>query len=250
MIPAQSPPLGYAHRGFSLDGAENSLAAFAAAVALGYRHLETDARASADGRAIAFHDPLLDRVTNHHGRVNRLSWQQISQARIVGREPIPLLEDVLGSFGGVHFNIDVKSDDAIGPTLDALGRTRSWQRVRLAAFSHRRLQALRRAAGPAVATALSPAEVLALLARRGRLPVTAGQPAAVAAQVPPGPAALPLVTARFVRLAHERGAQVHVWTVNTRPAMVRLLDLGVDALITDRADILREVLLERGAWPG
>lgn len=244
-------PVGYSHRGFSPDGAENSLAAFQAAVDLGYTHLETDARATADGVAIAFHDPMLDRVTNHTGRLLELTWAQVRQARILGREPIPSLEDVLAGFPGARFNIDVKSDAAIGPTLDALRRTNSWRRVRLAAFSHRRVRVLRRAAGPEVAGALSPPEVAALKLGRLRWPAGLAGSAELppAAQVPLGSAALPLVTRRFVTAAHRLGLQVHAWTINTRSEMTALFDLGVDAVMSDRADLLREVLRERGAWP-
>jgi len=244
-------PVGYSHRGFSPDGAENSIAAFQAAVDLGFTHLETDARATADGVAIAFHDPMLDRVTNHTGRLSELTWAQVRQARILGREPIPSLEDVLAGFGAARFNIDVKSDAAIGPTLDALRRTNSWHRVRLAAFSHRRVTALRRSAGPAVSSALSPAEVLALKLGRTRLPagLSGIHELPPAAQLPLGSAALPVITERFVATAHRLGLQVHAWTINTRAEMTALFDLGVDAVMSDRADLLREVLRERGAWP-
>jgi glycerophosphoryl diester phosphodiesterase len=243
-------PVGYAHRGFSLDGTENSIAAFQAAVDLGYSHLETDARVTGDGVAVAFHDGVLDRVTNHTGALSRLSWAELSSARIMGREPIPRLEELLATFGHAQFNIDVKSHAAIGPTLDALRRTNAWHRVRLAAFSHARLVALRRAAGPRVATSLSPREVLAC--RLGRRAAPAGVLAdgrvAAAAQVPPGAARLPLITRSFIVTAHRLDIDVHVWTINDRREMVRLLDLGVDAIMTDRADLLRDVLIERGQW--
>ncbi len=240
-------PVGYAHRGFAPDGAENSMAAFAAAVQLGYRFLETDARATADGVALAFHDDRLDRVTNHTGRLRELSWREVGQARIQGREPIPLLADVLAGFGEVVVNIDVKSDDAVGPTLAAIARTNSWHRVRLASFSHRRLRRLRAAvSGTGVASALSPIEITVLKSgRRPRLP--AGD---YAAQVPPGRGSLALITPAFVRSAHAHGIAVHAWTVNDRTEMSRLLALGVDAIITDRADELRDVLIGRGQWPG
>lgn len=257
-------PIGYAHRGYSVDGAENSLAAFQAAVTLGYRHLETDARVTADGVAVAFHDQVLDRLTNHSGRLADLSWRQVSQARIAGREPIPLLEDVLAGFGEVGVNIDVKSHSAIGPTLEAIRRTGCWHRVRLAAFSHARVQALRRAAGPAVASALSPREVVALKATAGgagrlwrpgrpggrppRSPSGAQWPDR-AAQVPAGFGSVRLITPSFIAAAHQRGIAVHAWTINRRSEMVRLLELGVDGIITDEAELLRAILLERGQWP-
>lgn len=243
-------PVGYAHRGFSPDGAENSLAAFQTAVDLGYRFLETDCRVTADGVALAFHDSILDRVTNHSGRVRDLSWQQVNQARIVGREPIPRLEEVLGTFTDAFINVDVKSHAGIGPALDAIRRTGSWHRVRLAAFSHSRLLELRRAAGPGVASGLSPKEIMALKAGDRRLRQRFASGADLAAQVPAGAGALRLITPRFIECAHEADIAVHAWTINRRSEMVRLLDLGVDGIITDRADVLREVLLERGQWPG
>jgi len=225
------------------------MAAFQAAVDLGYRYLETDSRASADGVAIAFHDYSLDRVTNHLGRLKDLPWSEIAAARIFGHAPIPRLEDVLDTFEDQQFNIDVKSHSAIGPTLDVLRRTNAWHRVRLASFSHSRISVLRQAAGPEVASALSPPEILALFAaHRGR--VGQLQPAGSdwAAQVPSGPSWLRLVTPRFIASAHARGIAVHVWTINDRAEMSRLLDLGVDGIMTDRADTLRDVLLERGQW--
>jgi glycerophosphoryl diester phosphodiesterase len=238
------PAIAFAHRGFSAVEAENSMAAFQAAIDLGYRYLETDSRVTADGIAVAFHDGALDRVTNHVGRLRDLKWDQVAEARIYGREPIPLLDDVLATFADVAINIDVKSHSAIGPTLDAVRRTNAWRRVRLAAFSHSRLTALRNAAGPSVATGLSPPEISAIAA--GRVPRAVGGDRA--AQVPAGYRWLRLVTPRFIETSHRAGMPVHVWTINNRAEMVRLLDLGVDGIMTDRADVLREVLQERGEW--
>jgi len=257
------PAIGIAHRGFAPDGAENSMAAFQAAVDLGYRHLETDARVTADGVALAFHDEVLDRVTTSSGRLRQLSWRQVSTARIRGREPIPRLEEVLSAFGEVNLNIDVKCDAAVRPTLEAIRRTGAWHRVRLASFSAARLRRLRRLAAPGTATALSPVEVVALRhSRLGSLrggwhgqPVHSGPAAAppgsagLAAQVPARLGPLQVVQPRLLAAARSAGIEVHVWTVNQRAEMVRLLDLGVDAIMTDRADLLRDVLRERGQWP-
>ena len=266
-------PIAFAHRGYSPDRAENSMAAFTAAVDLGYGYLETDARVTADGIAVAFHDYLLDRVTTHTGRLADLRWDELSRVRIRGREPIPRLADVLTALPDTRFNIDVKCHAAVGPTLDAIRQAAAWHRVRLAAFSHPRCLLLRGAAGPAVGSALSPREILALkLTERHVPPVrrapvaraaplrarwhrlggarAASLPADVAAQVPAGPRHARLVTAAFVAAAHSRGFPVHVWTVNDPGEMTRLLDLGVDGIISDRADLLRDVLRGRGHWPG
>ncbi len=229
------------------------MAAFQAAVDLGYRHLETDARVTADGVALAFHDGVLDRVTDSSGRLRRLSWRQVSTALIRGREPIPRLEEVLSAFGEVNVNIDVKCDAAVRPTLEAIRRTNAWHRVRLATFSAARLRRLRRLAAPGTASALSPVEVLAL--RHGRLAsmarAWAGPPgsASLAAQVPVRVGPVRVVKPGLLAAARSAGVEVHVWTVNQPDEMVRLLELGVDAIMTDRADLLREVLRERGQWP-
>ena len=253
-----SAPFAIAHRGFSLDGAENSIAAFQAAIDLGCRYLETDARATADGTAIAFHDSVLDRLTNHTGRIDRLDWPDLKGARVVGREPIPKLEDVLSLDPTRFVNIDVKADSAIGPTLDAIRRANAWGRVRLAAFSHRRLQVLRAAAGPRVASGLSPIEVGWLKSEAvplgvGRLsqavrPTRTKQAALwkPAAQVPHG-LGLPVIDRRFVAEAHRQGIEVHAWTVNEPTAMRHLLSLGVDAIVTDRPDRLHRLLATIGS---
>src|SRR5690349_17206546 len=111
---------GYAHRGFSPDGLENSMAAFQAAVDLGYRYLETDAHGTADGVAVALHDASLDRTTDGTGRVADLPWSVVRRARIGGVEPVPLIEDVLGTWPDVRLNVDVKERSAIGPVAAAI----------------------------------------------------------------------------------------------------------------------------------
>ncbi len=245
-------PAAFAHRGFAPDGAENSLAAFARAVDLGYGYLETDARVTSDGVALAFHDDILDRVTDRAGILSRLTWSQVRGARIAGREPIPLLADVLGAFPGVRVNIDIKSGAALLPAVEAIRRTGSGDRVCVAAFSDRRLRAARAMLGPEVCTALGPAEVARLkVASRGpdagivrRVLRLTGR----CAQVPVGLPGMRLVDDRFVRAAHSAGLAVHVWTVDDPDRMRRLLDLGVDGIMTDRADVLRTVLQERGEW--
>jgi glycerophosphoryl diester phosphodiesterase len=244
-------PVAFAHRGGAAGGLENSMAAFARAVDLGYRYLETDVHATADGVLLAFHDHRLDRVTDRQGEVARLPWSEVSRARIGGVEPIPLLEDLLGTWPDIRLNVDVKERGAIGPLVAALRRTRSVDRVCVASFSHRRLAAVRRELGPQLCTALSSTGVL-------RLRVAAGSPVAhplaprgvPCAQVPDRWGPLSVVTPALVRLAHARGQRVHVWTVDDPARMAHLLDLGVDGLMTDDLVTLREIMRARGDWPG
>ena len=247
-------PLAFAHRGFSLEGLENSMTAFSAAVALGYRYLETDVRATRDGVALAFHDPTLDRVTDRSGCVAELDWAEVSQARIGGKEPIARLDDLLDAWPHVRLNIDVKDLAAVAPLAEALERTRAHDRVCVASFSDRRRRdVLRRLSAPVATSggrwtvagfrlAASPARVAALVARTLQ--------DVDCLQVPERAGPVRLVTAATVAAAHAAGKQVHVWTVNEKPRMHRLLDLGVHGLVTDQAPMLRDVLRTRGAWSG
>ena len=148
-------PIPFAHRGGASDKPENTLAAFERAVELGYRYVETDAHLTADGVLLAFHDHVLDRVTDRTGVVADLPWAEIQQARVDG-EPIPLLEDLLGAWRDVRVNIDPKHDAAVGPLVDLLGRCNAFDRVCVAAFSDRRLTRVRRMSGGRVCTALGP----------------------------------------------------------------------------------------------
>lgn len=244
-------PFVLAHRGFSRDGLENSMAAFAAAVDLGVTHLETDVHATADGRLVAFHDRVLDRVTDGFGPVAGLSWEAVARARIGGTEPVPLLEDVLRTWPKVRVNVDVKAAAAIGPLVDVVDRTRSWDRVCVASFSDARRRAVLRRLPPGVASSPGRNGVAAFWAatrgpyRPGALRRLTRD--VVCLQVPERLGPTRVVDARLVRAAHAVGLQVHVWTVDEADDMRRLLDLGVDALITDRADTAVEVVRERGA---
>ena len=246
-------PRAFAHRGWhtgDLAGRENSLAAFTRAVEQGFRYLETDVHATADGVLVAFHDHFLDRVTDATGRIAGLTWEQVSSARIGGREPVPRLVELLDAFPQARFNIDAKAHSAVGPLLDVLGTTAAADRICLGSFSDRRLDQLRRSAPAPVVVSLGPRQVLRLVsaAASGR-PYTAPE-RAVAAQVPTHYGRLPVVTGRFVRTAHDAGLEVHVWTVDDPTEMRRLLDLGVDGIMTDRPDLLTQVLRQRGQWTG
>ena len=262
-------PAAFAHRGGAAHAPENSWPAFEHALGLGYWYLETDVQATADGVLVAFHDRTLDRVTGRPGRIARLPHREVAAALIGGTEPIPLLEDLLGAWPDVRFNIDVKDSHAIRPLADVLRRTGAWDRVCVTSFSATRLRSVRRVLDRPVCMAASPlgTAVVRFGTPRGprnrtrpgqgrpgpaRTAGRAGYPALAerlartgvrCAQVPAS-----VATPSFVARAHVLGLHVHAWTVNAPDVMHRLLDSGVDGIMTDETVALRDVLLSRGEW--
>lgn len=243
-------PIAFAHRGGAAHQPENSWAAFEHAIALGYTHLETDARATRDGILLAFHDRTLDRVTDRKGRIARMPYRDVAGARIGGTEPIPLIEDLIGAWPDLRFNVDLKDVPAIRPMMEVLRRTASWDRVCVTSFSARRLHAARALLDRPVCMALSPAGVAALRLTGG-IPRFGDALAAMLASTGVACAQIPLqvATPSFIRKAHDAGLQVHLWTLNRRQDMERALDLGADGIMTDQTVMLRDLLTERGLWP-
>ncbi|MER6626666.1 glycerophosphodiester phosphodiesterase [Streptomyces sp. NPDC000987] len=240
-------PIAFAHRGGAADGLENTVLQFRRAVRTGYRYIETDVHVTADGRLVAFHDETLDRVTDGAGRIADLPWREVAGARVAGAEPVPLFEELLETFPEVCWNVDVKAEAALRPFLGLVERTAAWDRICVGSFSEARVVRAQRLAGPRLATSYGTRGVLGLRLRSWGVPAAVRR-SAVAAQVPEAQSGIQVVDRRFVRTAHARGLQVHVWTVNEPERMHRLLDLGVDGIMTDHIDTLREVMEERGVW--
>ncbi|MDQ1495823.1 MAG: glycerophosphoryl diester phosphodiesterase [Actinomycetota bacterium] len=235
-----------AHRGGASEAPENTMLAFERAVRLGYRYVETDVHVTSDGVLLAFHDDVLDRVTDGRGRVDSLPWSVVQHAKVDGREPIPLFEDLLGAFPEIRVNIDPKHDGAVPALVGVLRKCDAIDRVCVGAFSDRRLARVRALLGPTVCTSLGPRNIAKLRSASYGVPV--GRLPSPCAQVPTSVRGVSLVDERFVAAAHARGVKVHVWTIDDRAEMIRLLDLGVDGLMTDRPEVLREVLESRGEW--
>ena len=245
-------PVAFAHRGGAAHAPENSWTAFEHAIKLGYAYLETDARATSDSKLVAFHDRTLDRVTDATGPVSECSYRDLAALRISGTEPIPLIEDLLGAWPDVRFNIDLKDVPGISLLPEVLRRTGAWDRVCVTSFSGRRLRTARGLLDRPVCMAASPAAIAGVRCNVGasaswpqiRMFADSLSRACVRCAQVPGRVATPA----FVRRAHALGLDVHVWTINDRAEMIRFLDLGADGIMTDDIQALRDVLIERGQW--
>ncbi|MFN8097182.1 MAG: glycerophosphodiester phosphodiesterase family protein [Dermatophilaceae bacterium] len=246
-------PVALAHRGGSFFapnlGRENTIAAFAHAVALGYGYIETDVQSTADGVLLVFHDDRLERVTDRRGVIAEQTYADIRHARTVAGDQIPTLDEVLETFPETRFNIDCKTEPAVAPLVEAVRRHHAVDRVCVGSFSTKRLTAVRRALGPGLATAAGTRGVAAMRFTPG-LVTRLLHSAAPVFQIPltmrvAGRDVL-IFNEGLLRRVHRLGKHVHVWTVDDRPEMERLLDLGVDGLVSDRIDVLRAVFADRG----
>lgn len=243
----------FAHRGGWVSPGdaprENTVYAFRRAVEFGYRYLETDVWATADDELVAFHDDRLDRVTDATGLVGEHTWEELRDVRIGGIDPIPRMADLLDDLGGARFNIDIKDDRAVRLLADTIARLGAQDRVCVASFSTARLTEFRRLA-PGVATAVSPAGVVVATHGLGLRRLWRDRGLALQIPVRYEGAPLELIRPAVIRLAHAAGQVVHVWTVDEEAEMHRLIDLGVDGLVSDDITTLKRVLVERGLWEG
>jgi glycerophosphoryl diester phosphodiesterase len=253
-------PFAIAHRGSRILWPENTMIAFQGAVSLGYGWLETDVHVTADGVVVCLHDHTLDRTTSAAGPVATRTFVELSGIdaghhhgpgeshpfRGAGAV-IPSLEEVVTTFPDVRVVVDLKRDGTEAPLARLIERLSLWDRLVVGSFSDARLRRFRALTGGRVATSTGPrATVVRWAASGARL----RPPAAPALQVPMTYGRMRVVTRRSVAAHRSAGSQVHVWTVNEEPVMERLLEWGVDGIITDRPDLLREVMTRRGAWTG
>ncbi len=260
MIPENwVPPLAIAHRGSRVLWPENTMEAFSQAVALGFRFLETDLHLTADGVLVCFHDDTVDRTTDGTGAVDSFSFDELASLdagfrhNSLGGHPfrgkgvsIPSLEEAVTALPEVSFVVDLKADGQVRLLADLIERLSLQDRLIVGSFSDQRLEEFREATGGRVATSTG-----AMLSRMWLLASRVGRGAggdASALQLPTQVRGIKVVDKKLVDTAHANGLQVHVWTVNDPVEMEAYLDLGVDGIISDRPDLLREVLISRGQW--
>ncbi len=242
-----------AHRGGAAEVPENSWSAFAHTVERGLKYIETDAHATTDGVVVLLHDEDLDRTTTGTGPVTARSWAELADVRDDSGEGLVRLDEALERFPHLRFNVDAKSDSVVEPLAELAAANP--ERVLIASFSDERLRRAR-ALAPEVATSLGQSAVTRLVGL-AQAPLSAAVPLArrvpavreaVAVQVPPQHRGIPVVTRRFVRLAHALGLAVHVWAADDAATWKRVLGAGADGIITDHPTTARSWLAPRGPW--
>ena len=218
--------------------------AFQYAIDLGYRYVETDCHLTKDGVVVAFHDPELDRVSNEVGPINTWLWEDLQQITINDTGTMASISQLLEEFPTTRFNIDVKSDEVTAPLLAVLDKHSAFDRVCIGSFSDSRLSKVRRAHPGSACTSFGPLGVLGCIAGSFGLPFKARGGNAL--QISPTFRGAPLLSERLIEYAHEIGLAIHIWTIDDVDEMHRLLDMGVDGIMTDRPSVLQQVFTERG----
>lgn len=231
----------YAHRGGAREATENSITAFRQAASLGFTYLETDVRPTRDGVAVLHHDADLDRTTDGSGKVRNHTWGQIRSVRLADGSTPLRLEELLEDLPDARVNVDVKEAGSVVALAEAVRRSNAAGRVCVTSFSARRLNQARRLLPTGVESSAHPWEVLGLRA----LPRTPALPRVTRVQVPVRALGITLVEPGFLTRAHSQGLSVDVWTVDDASEMHRLLDLGIDGIMTDSPGVLRDVLQQR-----
>ena len=264
---------GFVHRGGDEEKTENTLEAFQYSSDLGFVFMETDVQSTSDGRVVIFHDADLKRIAGIDKKIKDLTFDEVTNIDLINGGKIPSLEETLYSFPNLRFNIDIKTNSAVEESIKIIKSQEALTRVCLASFSNKRIRRIRKLAGSQSCTSMSQLEVVNAIFHvlaenlgsginlrrkmrgdeayfkskwmRTTIPFN-GIPDC--AQVPVGQWGIPIVTQSFIRIMNLLGKFVHVWTIDEPEEMNRLIDLGVDGLMTDKPSILKSTLIDRGLF--
>src|SRR5262245_326124 len=250
-------PRLFAHRGASGERPENTTIAFRSTVELGISYTELDVHASRDGHIVVIHDNTVERTTNGRGKVQDLTlyelqkldagyWFSLDEGKTfpfrTAGITIPVLAEILTAFPSLKFTIEIKQKDPpieeqVVAVVCACGRTEDV----ILASEHDQVLARIRFLAPEIATSFATGEAIDFFQRAATGQLSDYRPPGQALQIPLDFQGMPLVTAEFLTAAHTVGCEMHVWTINEPQEMKRLLDLGVDGIMSDFPDRLLAV---------
>tara|TARA_B100001173_G_scaffold240610_1_gene210442 strand:- start:2551 stop:3177 length:627 start_codon:yes stop_codon:yes gene_type:complete len=208
--------------------------------------METDVQLTSDGKVVIFHDNDLKRIAGLNKKVSDLSFKKIKEIDLIHGGRIPSLEETLSSFPNLRFNIDIKVDSAVDETIKIVKNFNAFNKVCLAAFSSKRLRRIRELTNSDLCSSMGQAEIVRLLLSSYGLNFRASP--GLCAQVPVSQFGIPIVTKRFIKKIHDLNKLIHVWTIDETQEMYRLIDLGVDGLMTDKPTVLKEALVARNLF--
>ena len=235
----------FSHRGGSIENDENTIEAFDKSISLGYKYLETDVQHTKDNKLVIFHDNNLKRICNLDLEISNIYFQELQNIKIFNKHSVPLLSEVLNIWPNIYFNIDPKTERAAYLLLDELKKQKDLSRFCVGSFNSESLNIMREGFKDEICTSMSQDEVINYFINR-IIPVSKNNAPCV--QIPMYFYGVKIVTKSLVEHVHDIGKKIHVWTINDENEMKTLIDYGVDGIMTDRPNKLKEVLIERKLW--
>jgi glycerophosphoryl diester phosphodiesterase len=228
-----------AHRGGSIESFENTIESFYYSQSLGCKFIETDVQVSSDGIPYIFHDETLTRLLDKNDVFSNLHSNEIDNLRIFDSHKIPRLDETLQTFPDMYFQIDVKTDQVAMPALEVIYQCKAEDRVCIASFNSPRLSRVNNKY-PDICLSMGPNEVSKMLLSSFGLynKTIMGD----CLQIPMYYYGIKVVTKRFVDFVHSKGLKICVWTINDEKTFKKLIDMGVDGIITDKPKLLFQVL--------
>ena len=218
---------GFVHRGDASSYIENTLEAFKSAETLGYKYIETDLRETKDGKIITFHDANIKRITGSNITINRSSLSDIRMRRLPKNETIPTIDEVLEELPDSYFNMDLKVSNMEEKVLKKIKSHNALDRICLGSFNSKTIKKIN-VLEPKIITSMGLAQVVKYkffnIKSNSKL-----------IQIPISWNGIKVITKRFIEKLHNDNLKVHVWTINKEKEMQRLIDMGVDGIMTDNA---------------
>ena len=225
---------GFVHRGDASSYIENTLEAFKSAETLGYKYIETDLRETKDGKIITFHDANIKRITGSNITINRSSLSDIRMRRLPKNETIPTIDEVLEELPDSYFNMDLKVSNMEEKVLKKIKSHNALDRICLGSFNSKTIKKIN-VLEPKIITSMGLAQVVKYkffnIKSNSKL-----------IQIPVSWNGIKVITKGFIEKLHNDNLKVHVWTINKENEMQRLIDMGVDGIMTDNAIGLMNVM--------
>ena len=238
--------MAFAHRGGTEFAPENTYEAFSSAVGIGYKYLETDVHPNADNKLMAFHDSSVDRVTNYKGKICNFTSSELKKIKVKEKFQIPFLEDLIESFSKSFFSIDMKSDQSVKPLIKLIKSMNAVDRVCFASFSQDRIDYVRDEFDNKCITSMGPREIIKtkissiinfkqkIIPKISSLPISRYR--------------IKLLNKRHINFLKSLNIKVIAWTINDVEAINKLIDLGVDGIMTDNISVLKKILIKKNIW--
>ena len=234
--------IGLSHRGNSKEFIENSFEAFNSVVQMGYKYIETDLRMTLDREVIAFHDLDLKRLFGIDVKVNDLTFNEISILFKEKNCKLLTLEDALKSFPDINFNIDLKDNEVTKDSVDIVSNLNAFHRVCFASFNSARTKKVLEFNDNAIVSMgmRDVARFKFFKIHNKNIKII---------QIPLIWKGIKVLTKNLINKAHEKGLFIHVWTINDKKTINKLISAGVNGIITDDPKLLMEIMREKNLVP-